>query len=177
MITLKKNPGFTLIEMIIAITVFTIFIGFSISAYLTFHRADQEALIERNLVMSAQAIMADLSEAIRENKIDYDSYDSSVGTGILPLVDAEGEHALFYEWDDEEELLRLNGEPLHPEAIQVTYASFDIFPEQNPFENRTVDALQYQPIVRIELTFVMPGRVTKELDLTLHTSVTTRFYQ
>ena len=53
----RQKAAFTLIEMIIAITVFTIFIGFAISAYLTFHRADQDALTNRSLLMESEAIL------------------------------------------------------------------------------------------------------------------------
>ena len=81
-----KNPlsicgrkAFTLIEMIIAITVFTIFIGFAISAYLTFHRADEDALTNRTLLMDSEAILNELSDATRENKIDYEAYAASSG--------------------------------------------------------------------------------------------------
>lgn len=72
--TSLKKPAFTLLEMIIAITVFTIFIGFAISTYLTFHRADQEALAMRSLMLEAQGTMDLLISSIKENTIDYDEF-------------------------------------------------------------------------------------------------------
>lgn len=70
----RSVPAFTLLEMIIAITVFTIFIGFAISTYLTFHRADQEALAMRSLMLEAQGTMDLLISSIKENTIDYDEF-------------------------------------------------------------------------------------------------------
>ncbi len=84
--TFKNREAFTLIEMIIAITVFTIFIGFAISAYLTFHRADQDALTNRSLLMDAEAILNELSDATRENKINYDAYASSSSGGSRTIT-------------------------------------------------------------------------------------------
>lgn len=182
-----KKSAFTLIEMIIAITVFTIFIGFSISAYLTFHRADQEALTTRTLIMSAQGVMSALSDTIRESSIAYDSL-SMLSTSELHLLSADGDVETVYVWDSVEETLSMQtfdsaGDPLtdavllHSENTTVSYVSFSIFPSENPRDNPTEDALQYQPFVTIDLSFSMPGRVREEVTMDLHTSVTTRFYQ
>lgn len=84
---MKPQKAFTLIEMIIAITVFTIFIGFSISSFLAFHRADQEAVSTRSLMLEAEAAMNVLSEAVRENKIKYEEYDEDSGS-LLDLLSA-----------------------------------------------------------------------------------------
>lgn len=72
----KKHQAFTLLEMIIAITVFTVFIGFAISSYLVFHKADQKALLMRGLIMDGEFLMNTLSEAVRTNKIAYAAYES-----------------------------------------------------------------------------------------------------
>lgn len=124
-----KNPAFTLLEMIIAITVFTIFIGFSISTYLSFHRADQEALEQRSLMLEIQGTMDNISEAVRSNKIDYAGEYSEeedilgglsgglsaslfgathvLNEKVLSLVSSDGETKYVYTWDDEEETLSL----------------------------------------------------------------------
>lgn len=75
-------PAFTLIEMIIAITVFSIFIGFAVSSYLAFHRADQEALVDRSLMMEAGQVMDLLTADIQANKIDYEYYEDLSSGGV-----------------------------------------------------------------------------------------------
>ncbi len=132
---LGKNPAFTLLEMIIAITVFTIFIGFSISTYLSFHRADQEALEQRSLMLEIQGTMDQISEAVRSNKIDYSGAYSEEETGsgrdilgslsdslsvslfgashvlnekVLSLVSPDGATKYVYTWDDDEEVQTLS---------------------------------------------------------------------
>lgn len=132
-----KMPAFTLIEVIIAITVFSIFIGFAVSAYLSFHRADQEALVDRSLMMEGGQVMDTLTTDIKTNKIDYAYYNTDDGSSadILSGVRSSsfvsllaGDHVLneaalalrspdgltrtVYEWD--------------PDALTFTVQKFDM---------------------------------------------------
>lgn len=122
-----KAPAFTLIEMIIAITVFSIFIGFAVSAFLSFHRADEEALVDRSLVMEGGQVMDTLTTDIKTNKIDYEYYDESSGgsalssaftsafsisigdhvwnQSILALLSPDGLTRTLYVWDSEAKTL------------------------------------------------------------------------
>ncbi len=183
---IQNREAFTLIEMIIAITVFTIFIGFTISTYLTFHRADQDALSTRSMVMEGQALLNELSDAMRENKIDYEAYVE--GEQSLYLISPDGTEKKVYTWDSEEETLsvqRFDGagtvlteeQVLHSESLAVSFVSFSVFPAENPYENRTEESIQYQPMVRFKLMFTTPGRMDEELSFELQTTVTSRFYQ
>ncbi len=134
----SPRPAFTLIEMIIAITIFTIFIGFSISSYLTFHRADQEALVTRTLIMSAQSMMSSLSDSIRESAIAYDEYSAVSGSNGLDLgvfdfdglsvTDAINTHELHlwsadglvrtvYFWDSEAQTLSMQSFDVDGKAL------------------------------------------------------------
>lgn len=184
-----SSSAFTLLEMIIAITVFTIFIGFAISTYLTFHRADQEALTMRSVMLETQAAMDNLAQAAKENAIDYDYYGSEsslLNLSTLALVDSSG-IAYIYEWNNEEEILTLSitdldgnsSEPvlLHSESTRIKYVSFRIFPNASPYEIAAEEENQFQPNVRIQITFAMPGRINEEVAVDLQTSVTSRFYK
>lgn len=209
---LTSRAGFTLVEMIIAITVFTIFIGFAISAYLSFHRADQDALTNRSLLMDSQAILNELSDVVRENKIDYEAYEELAGSSAftfsglpefdfsggglalsalneqtLHLSTPDGSEKIVYTWDadaqtlsvqrfDQDGTALVDEQLLHSENLAVTNVRFRIFPNEDPYADRINNA-QYQPIVTMDLSFSMPGRMDQELTLDLRTSVTSRFYQ
>lgn len=204
-------PAFTLLEMIIAITVFTIFIGFAISTYLMFHRADQEALAMRSLMLETQGTMDLIADAVKENTIDYAFYSEDLDSDILANVrtdlftnfdfanshtitdstlalrSPDGQSETVFIWDEEEETLSLftidensvASTPvlLHSETTRVPYVHFRIFPDENPYENSSDDAIQFQPTVQIEITFSMPGRVQEEVTVDFQTSITSRFYQ
>ncbi len=137
--TRLKSPAFTLIEMIVAITVFSIFIGFAISAFLSFHRADQEALVDRSLMMEAGQVMDILTTDIKENKIDYEYYDDGSGspfTFTFPFTVELGDHVLnesvlvlrsvdgltrtVYTWDSD------------PDVLGLTVQKFDMTDVTNP---------------------------------------------
>lgn len=132
--TSLNKPAFTLLEMIIAITVFTIFIGFAISTYLTFHRADQEALAMRSLMLEAQGTMDLLISSIKENAIDYDEFYAEGSTlsenifngfqsnyftnftsgeshvlndATLALLSPDGKIRTVFIWDEDTETLNL----------------------------------------------------------------------
>jgi prepilin-type N-terminal cleavage/methylation domain-containing protein len=122
-------PAFTLLEMLIAITVFTIFIGFAISTYLAFHRADQEVLAQRSVMLEIQGTMNLLSQAVKENKIYYEDEESggrfdilsgarsSLFSGFLSqheknsttleLISPDGQTLYVYAWNGDEETLSL----------------------------------------------------------------------
>ena len=201
-----KQKAFTLIEMIIAITVFTIFIGFAMSSYISFHRAQQEASATRSLLLEVHSTMETITDALKTNTIDYEAYagpssdvlSSIVGsrfdlnllgggaknTDTLYLLSADGEIPIVFEWNEDEETLTMQvGEDdpisLNAEATKVSSVNFKIFPAEDPYdtENVTDDDLQYQPSVKVSLTFSVPGRVREEITVDLETMITSRFYQ
>lgn len=173
-----SRPAFTLIEMIIAITVFTIFIGFSLSTYLVFHRANQDALTVRSMVMDTELLMDELLDAVRENRIDYADFTEGK---TLRLVSPDGLENKEYTWDADAETLSVtSGDStaiLHSEDLKITYLNFDVFPEENPYSDRSKDDIQYQPIVMIDLRVSRLGRMDEELSFDLRSSITSRFYQ
>lgn len=141
----RTAPAFTLIEVIIAITVFSVFLGFVVSAYLSFHRADQEALVSRTLMMQGGEVMDTLTADLKANKIDYSYYEEDDGTARDPgrgaLPDAfeallEGDHVL-----NEETLALLSLDGLtrtvytwnsDSEAKDFTVQKFDMADPANP---------------------------------------------
>lgn len=140
-----KTLAFTLIEVIVAITVFALFIGFAVSAYLTFHRADQEALVMRSLMMEAGDVMDKITTDLKQNKIDYAYYAtasapvvrSSSGPSVSATLSLGSDHDLdenalalrspdgltrtVYAWDSEEKTF----------TIQVFDMTDEAYPEAN----------------------------------------------
>jgi prepilin-type N-terminal cleavage/methylation domain-containing protein len=216
--SLSRQSAFTLIEVIIAVTVFTIFMGLSIGAYLSFHRAQQDAATTRALLLEMESVFNSVTQSIHENQIDYEAFASVSGAandilaevdrltditlievsesmegGSLYLISPSGETQYVYDWDSEAETFTLQAfdesgleadgysDPiqLHSDSVKVSHVSFEIFPEEDPYatENRSDSSVQYQPIVRMNMSFTAQGRMDKTITLDLKTSVTSRFYQ
>lgn len=119
------SSAFTLIEMIIAITVFTLFIGFAMGGYLTFHRAQQEAAISRTMLLESERVMSQLTTALKENALAYEFYEGAaasplvssfsvfgvpqhaIDTNTLVLSDVLAGQELEYHFDSENQALTL----------------------------------------------------------------------
>jgi prepilin-type N-terminal cleavage/methylation domain-containing protein len=197
----RHHSAFTLVEMILAITIFSTFIGFVLTTYVTFHRVQQEAAVTREVLMEAENVLLDLTDALKENFIDFDAYAIGQGSGdilgdvegiaqtealesnTLYLISPDGA-AVIYDWDElVRELVLQQGEAeaerIHSEDVYVSHLSFEIFPSVDPYDSVNVgnDDAQFQPIVKIKMTFAASGRASEEVDVSFETSVTSRFYQ
>lgn len=200
---MKKEPAFTLIEMIISITVFTLFVGAAVSSYLYFHRVQQDLVSSRALLFEAQSILDSLNQKALESVPDYEAYSASqtdvlgafqlsaeaISGSSLFLKNDEGEHWI-YAWDEASKSLQISGmdeagnplpgfrEPisLNSQQIQVDSVRFTLFPPVSPEADGAIleNNLQYQPFVRVDLDFSTSSRVKESLSVDLHTMITFR---
>lgn len=81
----RSKAGFTLLELIMAITVFTIFISILMTSFVFLMRAQRDANEMRRIYSEARFLMDELAEEIRLKTVDYDCYES-VLVGPGPLV-------------------------------------------------------------------------------------------
>jgi len=185
---MQKRPAFTLMEMLVSITIFTLFIGFAMGSMNFFYRVQREAAQERFLLMEMQSALDHMTLFLQEHPLDYSAYAENSGGGLF-VLDAEGNH-----WSivlEEGKLLEravdsagqplpgyAEARPLQDPAVVVDEFKVQVYPEKDPYasENRGEDAAQYQPIVGIDLVGSLPGRVRENLTVDLHTSVTSRLY-
>lgn len=112
-----KSQAFTLVELIISMLIFTIFIGVVASTFLLVSRSLREANEVRKVYTEARAIMDQLTQDVRLNTLDYNCYgdaadgsfdygssfgECSVGLGdtgsasLLALISADGLHRTVY---------------------------------------------------------------------------------
>ncbi len=195
---MKQNaPAFTLIEMLISITIFTVFIGFAMGTYLVFHRAQAEAAVMRKLLVETNQLFETITGDVHDLRLDYAAYGTplSATTGPLKsnalyLMTPDGEEHWALEWDSENKELiqrKVNAtgltlpgytEPklMHSAAVDVEEFSLEIFPYTDPASDPQVSTIQYQPMVRVLLKTSTPGRVREILEVDLQTTVTSRYY-
>ncbi|MEK7146482.1 MAG: prepilin-type N-terminal cleavage/methylation domain-containing protein [Patescibacteria group bacterium] len=122
---MRKSSAFTLVEVLISITIFVIFMGMSLGAYLTFHRAQLEASITRGMMLEGEQIMNVLTTAVKENRVAYSAYEpdntfnsvipvnfslfslpeGAIETDTLILSELDSGDELEIHWDAEEEIL------------------------------------------------------------------------
>lgn len=112
-----RTRAFTLVELIISMLIFTIFIGVVASTFLLVSRSLREANEVRKVYTEARAIMDRLTQDVRLNTLDYGCYEDaangsfdygssfgecSVGlsgtgsTSMLALISSDGLHRTVY---------------------------------------------------------------------------------
>jgi prepilin-type N-terminal cleavage/methylation domain-containing protein len=194
-----KRKAFTLIEMIIAITVFTIFIGFVMAAYLTFHKSQQQVAATRSMLLESEAIFNRLGDLMDNHKIHFEYYNSDTAlegdathtleTQELVLISLDEEEVVTIYWEesseDEDEgdlFLEIEGEEviqLNGIGTSVDFMSFRIFPDDNPYsvENQSDSSFpHFQPHIQVKMTLGREANF-EDVILDLQTTFTSRFYQ
>jgi prepilin-type N-terminal cleavage/methylation domain-containing protein len=173
-----KKPAFTLIEVLMAVTVFTLFIGFAIGAYLNLHQALHKAEERRHLLLESEVILHRLSAAIKVDAVDYNAYAEDMGALLGGPIEGSVLHLKeggTYSWDElESTLLWTDGtaeEILTKDPVKLTLLKFRIFPGMNPYEAAS-SADYYQPTVQINLQLSLNEEV-----LDFQTSATSRIYR
>lgn len=196
----RRRSAFTLLELIISITIFVIFIGFVMAAYLTFHRSQREVAITRGMLLEAESIFNLIGDELQDFKIHYDYYETESYLGEsngrtleleeLVLVSPDGEDFRRFYWEEDPEVegdanlfyMQNDGEPLqlNGEGSSVDFIRFRVFPDDNPYEienQSDPDFPHFQPQIRIQMTLSRAGGGEEDVTLDLQTSFTSRFYQ
>ncbi len=188
-----RNKGFTLIEMLVAMSIFVIFIGVLISSYTDIVKSQQEANDYRVLYSDARRVFDKLTEEIRGSAVYYPSESSTYYTNVnesLRLVSLDGQREVVFEYYGEE------GELWYGEAVgavgneysligsedsRVSVSEFNVFvsPVDDPYkeENVFADGVQFQPKVTVFATFEMERRKGGDpYSVDLQTTISSRFY-
>lgn len=155
----NRPRAFTLVELIISMTIFTIFIGVVTTTYLSISRSLRHAAEVRQVYGEARFLMDKLTQDVRLNTIDYacledpaygttvygecalDQLSSEGVTSVLPLISADGEHRIVYHFEGEGifSVLKLDWDGNQWNAMEGYYTGFQ------PFEMDSVvlDSVQF----------------------------------
>lgn len=92
------KKGFTLLEVIIVLGIFSIVSIVSVDTYINGFRSEQRAALQNKVMQDARLILNILSDEISQSQIDYDEYfNQCVILGACPIAD-------FPDLDDPEDL-------------------------------------------------------------------------
>ncbi|OIP80074.1 hypothetical protein COW94_01120 [Candidatus Peregrinibacteria bacterium CG22_combo_CG10-13_8_21_14_all_44_10] len=198
----NNNQAFTLIEMVVAIAIFTIFISMISGTYLYVARAQRDSAEMRKVYSGARDVVSDISQDVKLQSVYYGCYEGSA-MGIsecLTTVDLtqgnEVDHLALYSGDEAEVFYAEDGVVYVNEYVfdgaswlpasgyedgakAVTAAPltvdglyFRIFPAYDPDEYYDDVSLQFQP----HITVYIDSSYSDILNFSLQTSVSTRTY-
>lgn len=155
----RKNAGFTLMEVLIATSVFVLVALASLSIYVATLKASQKTIALTRIQQESQLIMGVLAKKIRTSRVNYNYYvggPSASGEDELAVTDLAGDEYVFaLDTDNNSLSVEVNdsGNPqdIPAENVSIDDVAFFINPTDDPFI--TLDAPpSSQPYVTIVMT-------------------------
>lgn len=200
---LKQKKGFTLVELLVAMTIFVAFIGILIGSYTSIVRAQRQANEYRIMYSEARQVFETLVFNLRDGMVDYAAYTGSQISGqplqelILISKDATRRTKISYNDETgqvsmEQGLLPPDSRPcinvqypfdeavlLNSEELKVTDFKVYVAPVIDPYalENFDKHGNQFHPLVTIYAKFTREYPGGKEpFVINLQTTVSSRIY-
>lgn len=173
-----QQPGFTLIEMLISLTIFMIFIGIIAGSYASLVSANRTANEAQKTYREIRFVFDTFANAIRSGALDYSCIDQSKldvlclenqnpEKKVLSVLHADGASRSLFKFDGKKILVlkqtrarldepwgaTVTWQPMTTEKLSLEDLSFTFFPLKNPYdaENAAFDEVQWQPSVTISL--------------------------
>lgn len=191
----QEHKGFTLIELIISITIFTFFISVGVASYLNLSITLKKENVQRQLYSEMETVLADINRWGKFYGIDYQWYDNAYqtispkdGNEELVLISKDKSSRITLKKMADADSLGLYQEVLRDgvyepaegfEAnifetvtsnnLHIQDVRFYLFPIRNS------DAFQQKITVVLHGYMVSPYKEGKE-EFTLQTSMSSRLY-
>lgn len=106
-ISVRKCKGFTLVETLVAISIFTIVMGISISLFVNTHASSTRTKVSRMLYEETRIALERIAKEVRGGTIDYEEYWSWHREGTTDYGENYGEYAAeFFGVDTKAEVNR-----------------------------------------------------------------------
>ena len=198
---IKNKEGFTLIEMLVAMAIFVMFMTVLINTYTYIVRQQQATNEKRALYVEARKVFDALGNELRDGMVDYLADKDSVPDCKVPSASGSSKSevlCLVSKDDSTRRRISVEGERvkiesrfrdsvsgvfgsdkeafLHSEEVKVKTLDFYIYPLIDPYdlEHATYDTAQFQPMVTVYAEFYLeefPDDLLK-----LQTTISSRIY-
>lgn len=172
--------GFTLVELVISISIFMVFIAIAGGSYVSLVRANRVANDTQKLYREVRHVFDTFAQEIREGKPDFDCIDPaaldvfcienqrSETKHIFGVVKNAGQERNLYKFDESSKKILVRSqerasallpwaggswESFTSENLPLEDLSFSFIPLKNPYDSSSAseDILQWQPAISIHL--------------------------
>lgn len=157
----NKPSGFTLVELLVAMAVFTVVVVTVTDIFLMGLGGSKRIFGQQNTQESGRFIMEMMSKEVRMSKINTAAGLSTV----LNITNSKNE-TFSYSFDNTSKVISRNGEPLNPSEVELT-GNFYI----------QKDSADAQP--RVTVVMVLRNRTNKageQSEIDLQTTISSRYY-
>ena len=195
----KNNKGFTLVELLIAMSIFVVFLGILMKTYTSIIRSQREANDYRVMYSEARHVFETITQELRNGMVDYnhycaDSYSLSGAQESIQIInkDGVGKRIITLEKvEDEDEVGKIKfdvfktindaspeSDYLNSDAVSVKDLNFYVYPYFDPYNDDYVlnDPYQFHPMVTVSAIFERERTNKAPYVLTLQTTISSRIY-
>ena len=194
----KNNKGFTLVELLIAMSIFVVFLGILMNSYTSIIRSQREANDYRVMYSEARHVFETITQELRNGMVDYnhycaDSYPLSGAQESIRIIDKDGVGYRTITLDEpvyEEVVRKIKYEVfdkhglsietgfLNSDAVSVENLEFNIYPYVDPYNDKYVldSGYQFHPMVTVSAIFERERTNKAPYVLTLQTTISSRIY-
>lgn len=178
--TIRKSNGYTLVEMLIAISIFMIFLAIVAGSYMSLVSANRKANEAQRAYREVRFVFDSFAGEIRSGMLDYSCIDqehldaicldnqNTEDKKVLAVLHNYGKERVLFKFKaDDKNILMMKQEristsaawsggewqTLNTEKLTVDNLAFSFFPSKDPYSpsNATLDAVQWQPAVTIKM--------------------------
>ena len=191
----KIKRGFTLIELMIAMTIFIVFTGILMNSYTSIVRAQHEANEFRILYSEARTVFDSLTDDLRNGMVDYCASGGvfNVKDDSVNLISKDGLTKTRIKYDESDQKVQMSRLELqqtedvasHSNYIdlnseEISVADFNVFmtPSTDPYDQNNFEfgSTRFHPKVTIYVLFEKEGRTGKTLSVDFQTTISSRIY-
>lgn len=179
----KKNTGFTLIEILVAMSIFVIVMLTIGGIFVSITKTQRKSSIEQRVQAEARYALELLTQEIKGGEIDYNAYGGALGSNlqtILNLIRPNGDNVQFRLGDNTLKM-RVGGSDQNvlSSDVKVENLQFYITPLASPFDFGA-GVPNEQPRVTISFT-VKEAKTTakaeEKSEMKVQTTVSSRIYR
>lgn len=175
------NNGFTLIEALVATTLFAVTMASIVGVYLSVQRLNQTSAAVQTLQENGRFLIENLTKMIRNGEIDYARYGGGVdqpSDNFLDIVDEDG-LPVEIRYTPPAELVIDRGALGSSSYLgnEVTVKNFKVYiwPQTNPFP-KTVSSPKHQPTITIYFNLESNINARDKISMPFQTTIATRQY-
>lgn len=202
MIKNKLKRGFTLVETLIALGIFSMFMSILIGSYSGIVRSLKEANDYRVMYSDARRVFDTVVAEFRDGMVDYGNSEYggvcsnpmflSGAKNEVFMISKDGVSKTTISKEDVDTLVEgktrgvikvskgLTGNEVILNSPEVSVSKFDVFayPHLDPYDQKNVfkDAYQFQPFVLVKATFEKQKYNGEMFSVSFETAVSSRIY-
>ncbi len=171
----NNKRGFTIVEMVVAVTIFSVVVVIAIGSFLAVLTANTKSLGVKNIQQDARYIMDQIAHDVRSGTIDYVNHDDKLSTLHIVLRDGSRVEYSFVVLGSEDGAGNIfykdangNSTKINSDKVDIIDMKFAVYP------NSSSELSSEQP--RVTIIGVFQSKDDAKSRFRVQTSVVSRQY-